>query len=106
MRTGLHHNYRTPRSHDRPYFSKDAMQWLAEVKKIACLGVDCSGVEERTMARQPNHTMLFKNGIPLIEHLAHLDQLQSERFFVIAVPIRIHHCEASPASVIALEFEA
>jgi kynurenine formamidase len=25
---------------------------------------------------------------------------------VIAVPIRIHHCKASPASVIALEFEA
>ena len=105
VRTGLDHNYRTELSHDRPYFTEEAIRWLAEDKKIACLGVDCSGVEERTMARQPNHTMLFKNGIPLIEHLAHLDQLQSERFFVIAVPIRIHNCEASPVSVIALEFE-
>jgi|SRR5690606_3525213 len=106
VRTGLDHNYRTPRSHDRPYFAEDAIQWLAEEKKIACLGVDCSGIEERTMARQPNHHMLFKHGIPLIEHLRGLDQLRTTRFFVVAVPLRIHNCEASPVSVIAFEPEA
>jgi arylformamidase len=101
VRTGLDHNYRTERSHDRPYFSEEAIRWLAQDVQIACLGVDCSGIEERTQPRQPNHKMLFDHGIPLIEHLAHLDQIPVERFYVAAVPLRLHGVDASPLSVIA-----
>ena len=101
VRTGLNHNYRTERSHDRPYFSEEAIRWLAQDVQIACLGVDCSGIEERTRPRQPNHKMLFDHGIPLIEHLAHLDQIAVERFYVAAVPLRLHGVDASPLSVIA-----
>jgi arylformamidase len=101
VRTGLDHNYRTKRSHDRPYFSEEAVRWLAQGVQIACLGVDCSGIEERTQPRQPNHKMLFDHGIPLIEHLAHLDQITAERFYVVAVPLRMRGVDASPLSVIA-----
>jgi arylformamidase len=104
VRTGLDHFYRTERSHDRPYFAEEAIQWLVD-KKIACLGVDCSGIENRTQKRQPNHQLLFSHGIPLIEHLANLKQLRNRRFFVVAVPMRIHGVEASPVSVIAFEKE-
>lgn len=102
VRTGLSHNYRTPRSHDRPYFPVEAIRWLVE-KGISCLGVDCSGIEKRDEPTQPSHEMLFKHGIPLIEHLAHLDRLSKTRFFVVAVPWRVHGLEASPVSVIAFE---
>lgn len=104
VRTGLSHNYRTPRSHDRPYFTVDAIRWLVG-KNIACLGVDCSGIEKRDEPTQPAHATLFKAGIPLIEHLAHLDRLSNKRFFVVAVPWRVHALEASPVSVIAFEAE-
>jgi arylformamidase len=97
-------NYRTPRSHDRPYFTEEAVAWLVE-RRISCLGVDCSGIERRGVPRQPNHVLLFENGIPLIEHLAHLEQLRSTRFLVVAVPWRVHGLEASPVSVVALERE-
>jgi len=100
--TGLGDNYRTPRSHDRPYFTEDAILWLCE-KGIAMLGVDCSGIEKRDAPEQPAHRTLFSHGIPLIEHLAHLEQLQSKRFFVVAVPMRVHGLDASPVSVIAFE---
>lgn len=103
IRTGYGHLYRTEHSHDRPYLMPEAVLWLAEDKQIACLGVDCSGIEERTQPRQPNHQILFERGIPLIEHLARLDQLRKDRFFVVAVPLRIHQCDASPLSVIAFE---
>lgn len=102
IRTGLSQNYRTPRSHDRPYFPPESIRWLAE-KKIACLGVDCSGIEKRDEPTQPSHELLFKHGIPLIEHLAGLDQLTRKRFFVVAVPWRVHGLEASPVSVIVFE---
>jgi arylformamidase len=100
--TGLSRNYRTPQSHDRPYFPVESIRWLVE-KKIACLGVDCSGIEKRDLPAQPAHELLFSHGIPLIEHLAHLERLSKKRFFVAAVPWRVHGLEASPVSVIALE---
>jgi arylformamidase len=104
VRTGLSHNYRTPHSHDRPYFTEDAIQWLVE-RQIACLGVDCSGIEKRGEPRQPNHELLFSHGITLIEHLAHLGELRSARCVIVAVPWRVHGLEASPVSVVAFERE-
>jgi arylformamidase len=102
VRTDSGH-YGTPQSHDRPYFTEAAIRWLAEEVKISCLGVDCSGIEDRTQPRQPNHEMLFRHNIPVIEHLAHLDRLTSDRFFVVAVPWRVEGLEASPVSVVAFE---
>jgi arylformamidase len=103
LRTGLHHYYRTSRSHDRPYLMPEAVDWLVVEKEISCLGVDCSGIEKRDEPGQPNHKKLLGNGIPIIEHLAYLDRLSYNRFFVVAVPWRVHGLDASPVSVIAFE---
>ncbi len=103
IRTGLDHLYRTPRSHDRPYLATDAVAWLVYEKKISCLGVDCSGIENRNEPEQPNHKLLLSEGIPLIEHLAHLGQLSKERFYVVAVPLRVHGLDACPVAVLAFE---
>ena len=100
--TGLDVHYRTARSHDRPYFTLAAIQWLI-AKEIACLGVDCSGIEKRDEPAQPAHEALFRHGIPLIEHLTHLDQLTQTRFFVVAMPWRVQGLDASPVSVLAFE---
>jgi arylformamidase len=101
IRTDQGH-YRTTQSHDRPYFTVEAIDWLVE-RGITCLGVDCSGIEKRGVPGQPNHVRLFENGIPLIEHLAGLDRLSTSRFFVVAVPWRVRGLEASPVSVVAFE---
>jgi arylformamidase len=101
VRTDQGH-YRTPQSHDRPYFTEEAIGWLVE-KGISCLGVDCSGIEARGTPGQPNHVRLFEHGIPLIEHLTGLDRLASTRFFVVAVPWRVRGLDASPVAVVAFE---
>lgn len=44
IKTGLDRFYRTPKAHDRPYLSQEAVKWLVE-KKIACLATDASGFE-------------------------------------------------------------
>jgi len=97
-----HGHYRTPQSHDRPYFTEEAIGWFVE-RGIICLGVDCSGIEERGTPGQPNHVRLFEHGIPLIEHLTGLDRLVSSRFFIVAVPWRVRGLDASPVSVVAFE---
>lgn len=91
--------YGTPLSHDRPYLASTAIDWLLE-RQISCLGVDCSGIELRGVPEQPNHMALFARGIPIIEHLAGLDQLP-ERFYVVAAPWPVEGLEACPVSVVA-----
>ena len=103
INTGYGHLYRTPNSHDRPWFEPEGIRWLAEDMQIACLGVDCSGTENRNQPEQPNHKTLFDHNIPLIEHLANMDQLTKDRVYIVAVPLRLKACDASPLSVIAFE---
>lgn len=101
LRFGLSKNYRTPLSRTRPYMETQAVEWLVS-RGIACLGVDISGIEQRGIADQPNHRLLFTHDIPLIEHLANLEKIEVERFLVVAVPVRIRTVESFPVAVIAL----
>lgn len=96
----------TPRVRSLPAACIRECHPLAGRKEHLVPRVDCSGFEKRDEPRQPNHEILFSHDIPLIKHLAHLEKLQSTRFFMVAVPWRVHGLEASPASVVAFEKEA
>ncbi|MEW6405017.1 MAG: cyclase family protein [Chloroflexota bacterium] len=102
IKTGLSKFYNTEHAHERPYPTLEAVKWLVE-KKIACLGLDCSGVEVRGADDQPNHRTLFENGTPLIEHLTNLDQLRRQRVWLFILPWRVKGLEAAPVRVIAIE---
>ncbi len=104
IKTGLDRFYRTPKAHDRPYLTPEATRWLVE-KKISCLATDASGFEVRGIHDQPNHRLLFKNDIPVIEHLTNLDKLTKKRFLLIALPWKVKGMDASPVEVIAIEEE-
>jgi kynurenine formamidase len=51
----------------------------------------------------PGHRALLGAGIPLIEHVGYLDQLQSRQFLLIAAPIKVGGGDGAPARVLALE---
>jgi arylformamidase len=102
IKTGLSRFYNTKHAHERPYPTSEAVRWLVE-KKIACLGLDCSGVEVKGTDDQPNHRTLFENGIPLIEHLTNLDQLRKQRVWLFILPWSVKGLDASPVRVIAIE---
>lgn len=102
LKTGLDRFYRTSKAHDRPYLTLQATSWLVE-KKISCLATDASGFEVRGVHDQPNHKLLFKNDIPVIEHLTNLDKLTKKRVFLIALPWKVKGLDSSPVRVIAIE---
>jgi arylformamidase len=103
--TGRHTLYRTPHSHDRPYITEEAMRWLVEDRKIACLGTDSSGFEVRGVSHYPNHRLLNQAGIPALECLTNLTELRKPRVFLIALPIPVKGLDASPVRAIAIEPE-
>lgn len=104
IKTGLSRYYRTEHSHDRPYLANDAVRWLVD-RKVHCLGVDCSGIEDRTIKEQPNHRTLFEAGVPLIEHLNNLDALRLNRVMVFILPYPIKGVASFPVRVVAIEEE-
>lgn len=101
--TGRHSSYRTPQSHDRPYISEEAMRWLVEEKKIQCLGTDSSGYEVRGVDHHPNHRIITRASIPVLECLNNLVELKKQRVFLIALPIPVAGLDASPVRAVAIE---
>jgi arylformamidase len=104
--TGRNNLYRTPHSHDRPYVTKRAAEWLANDRKIAALGTDSSGFEVRGGTEDhPNHFLFFdrEDPIPVIECMTNLEQLTHQRVFLIALPLRIKGLDACPVRVIAID---
>ena len=82
-----------------------AARWLAQVG-IKLLAMDFSySIEENfsELGRMTAHVELLSRNIPLIEGLAHLDQLRSERFFFMGLPCRVKGCDAWPIRALAIE---
>ncbi len=107
MWQGREHQYRTPHSHDRPYVTAAAAEWLALDRKIKLLGTDSSGFEVRGVKHHPNHHLFFKAGvdIPVVECLCNLGQIPNDRFFFVGMPLPVKGLDASPIRAIALEME-
>jgi len=100
---GCARNYGTDHSHDRPYVAHDAVRWLVHEKKINLIGSDASGIEIKGVPNQPNHELLMKHQIPIIESAANLDALQRERFTLVVLSLPIVGLDASPVRLIAIE---
>jgi len=90
---------------ERVSMTDAAARWLAETG-IKLLAMDFSyNIEENfsELGRMAVHVELLSRGIPLIEGLAHLDQLKAERFFFIGLPCRVKGCDAFPIRALAIE---
>ena len=99
-------HYGTDRGHDRPYIAHDAVRWLISEKEINLVGSDASGIEIKGVPNQPNHELLMKHQIPIIEFAANLDALRAERFTLVVLPLPITGLDASPVRLIAIEDES
>ena len=102
--TGRDKLYRTERWNDQAYLTIEANQWLVD-KKIGCLGTDQGGLEVPGTDYQPNHQAVMNADIPMIESLAHLEQVASGDWIVFILPLPIEGLEASPLRVIAIPRE-
>jgi kynurenine formamidase len=90
---------------DKISMTDAAAYYLSEVG-IKLLAMDFSyNIEENfsELARMKAHVELLSRGVPLIEGLAHLDQLKAARFFFMGLPSRVKGCDAWPIRAIAIE---
>jgi kynurenine formamidase len=73
---------------DHPHLSSSAADALVRAN-VACVGIDSLNIDSTATGDRPVHTALLGAGIPIVEHLVHLDQLPTDGFTFTAVPPKI-----------------
>jgi kynurenine formamidase len=91
--------------------SPAAAKWLAG-REIKCLGVDTPSLDPintasaKASARtHPSHHIILKAGIPIVECLANLGTLKSNRIFFCCLCLKIDRSDGAPARAVALDLE-
>ena len=102
---GVGMNYRTDKSHVRPYLTLEAAKWLADVKKINIIGSDASGIEIKGVPNQPIHQYLMERQIPIIEFANNLDALTKSRFMLFVLALAVEGLDSCPVRLVAYEEE-
>lgn len=83
---------------DFPLLTSDAADYLVSDLRIPFLGADIP------FSAEVQHIVLSNDRL-LIENLTNLEQVNLNRFLLIALPLNIYACDAAPARVVAIENE-
>ena len=92
---------------DCPLLTKEAATWLTQFK-LKGIGLDAFSVDPVISANivteetLPNHYILMKREIILIENLTNLDKLPEGIFIFQCLPLYIEHADGSPVRAIAI----
>lgn len=85
-----------------PGLHPDAARWLIENRSIRSIGLDTPSIDYGQSQLFETHQVLFKENIPALENVAHLEQLPSQGFIIIALPMKIRDGSGAPLRIIAI----
>ena len=84
-----------------PGLHPEAAQWLATERRISAIGLDTPSIDYGQSALFESHQVLARHNIPILENLAHLDQLPATGAMVFALPMKIQGGSGGPLRIIA-----
>jgi len=84
-----------------PGLSISAVKYLAS-KKINLVGIDSPSIDLGKDGKFSVHHILAKNGILIVENLANLEKIDSEKFHLIVAPLKLKNATGSPVRAMAL----
>ena len=101
LRTGWSKRWGSPEFFTKfPGISEGAAAWLT-ARKVALLGIEQPSVHT-TMHREI-HKALLAEKIVLIETMANLHEITSDRVYLAALPMKLAGLDGSPMRVVAIE---
>ena len=86
---------------ERPFIPEATVESLA-TKRIGLFGTDLVQVDDPDEWWYPTHTSLARSGIPMVQQLCNLGQLEGKEFIFLAIPLKLRGGTASPVRPIAL----
>ena len=73
-----------------------------KLEAAALVGLDSLNIDDNTDGTRPAHTILLGGGIPIVEHLRHLDTLPDGGFKFFAVPLPVKGMGSFPVQAFAI----
>lgn len=102
IRTGWSKHFGTPAyGSGHPFLTRDAAQHLAYADP-AVVGIDSLNIDDTADLTRPAHTLLLGANIPIVEHLANLEELPASGFRFFAVPPKFRGVGTFPVRAFAL----
>ncbi len=107
---GWYHNWKTDRYYDGfPYFETDAIEYLID-NGMKVMAMDTpspdngNAIQEKGECDSPNHKLLLKNKVLIIEYLNNTDILSGgKEYEFISLPLKVKGSDGSPARVLIRE---
>jgi len=84
-----------------PVLSRDAAEFLARAN-LKGIGLDFPSIDGIDSTNYPNHNLVLKKGIIIIENLTNLGTLIDETFQFSAFPLKISDGDGSPVRAVAM----
>jgi arylformamidase len=84
-----------------PFLTAAACEYLVHAG-AGLVGIDCANIDNMNDPARPAHTILLAAGIPIVEHLRGLDQLQGRSFRFFAAPPAIQGGTSFPVRAFAI----
>jgi kynurenine formamidase len=85
-----------------PGLDPAAADWLARNRRIRAIGIDTASIDAGQSKTFGSHVALCEHEIPAFENLMNLEQLPSDGFTVIALPMKIRSGSGGPLRAIAI----
>ena len=100
--TGWSRHFGTQRYFDdHPYLETEVADALVR-RGAALVGIDSLNIDATRTGARPVHTALLGAGIPIVEHLTHLDALPAQGFRFFAVPVKVEGLGSFPVRAFAI----
>jgi len=84
-----------------PGIHPNASRWLVNNRKIKLVGIDTPSLDYGQSKLFESHQILFKEDIPGLENVAHMDKLPAKGFTVYAAPMFITGGSGGPCRIFA-----
>jgi arylformamidase len=101
VRTDWSMHWATDRYFDGHPFLTEAAAIDLRDRGAVLVGIDSLNIDDTATGARPVHTTLLGAGIPIIEHLCHLDQLPTAGFTFTAVPVKVKGMGTFPVRAFA-----
>ena len=108
---GWYKYWKTPEYYDAfPYFSSDAIEFLIQ-NGMKLMALDTPSPDDGSAINElddsPNHKLLLKNDVIIVEYLCNTDKIDFEKKYeIMALPLKIKGVDGSPSRVVLREINS
>ena len=101
--TGWDRHWRTEAYSDgnHPFLTAETAEYLAR-SGAALVGIDSYNIDNTKDGNRPAHSILLREGIPIVEHLCGLGEVPDTGFKFFAVPVKVKGMGTFPVRAFAL----